>query len=641
MNNFSSSQLGYFLEFRLWQEAKKLLDFQIQQMDKNKHYNTFSMFYYKQIAPTTSEISTETYFKQRVANNLFYGLKHEFALHDYVIPKASLGLRNHKFITYPMRVLYYSIGLYILKLSEDLFRENVKSNINLKSYYGGDLHFERDLLIIDHKTTFYRPNYKLFKSQVRKQATTDSNSKLVLKLDIQNYFDNISVPTLLENLDRYVKPSIKQHLKFDGSTKEQLIFYFNYISANKGGIPQADNDIISGFLGNLYLFFTDLLIDTVICEYQSFIQEYQVIRFVDDTFIVINFLEDTEQQKQESIADSLTSQISDLLHYKSSLRLNTKTRLYWLRIEAHKKELLKDLKKVSPEYYCNDDDDREEKPQNKLENIFDELEKLKYSSIDISSGYDGSLQDEILKEVYDKAVNQLLDKEDNKARIEDIFTEFNFDLVKAKPQEIIILICKNKTVSDNFLGFLQDKINITTRDLYLIIKFLCQTEFKNEELFKKLEINNSFNQIANIYRQSQLYSNYPGYYELSAAQVLLLSEHSHILEQIQLRVFNEKIGSYSVALNHLLNEIHAICWQFDLNKKHKYEAEDAVRYLQTKCVPHEIRIDIRNLFDRRNRNTVSHPGSGQNIAWGVTKEEYFKYSDAIGKCLSFILNNCN
>lgn len=71
MQNFSSSQLGYFLDFSLWQQAKKLLDFQIQQMENNKHYNTLSMFYYKQIAPLATALETEDYFNQRVASNLF------------------------------------------------------------------------------------------------------------------------------------------------------------------------------------------------------------------------------------------------------------------------------------------------------------------------------------------------------------------------------------------------------------------------------------------------------------------------------------------------------------------------------------------------------------------------------------------
>lgn len=158
MQNFNSSQLGYFLNFTFWQQAKKLLDFQIQQMEKNKHYNTLSMFYYKQIVPLTTALETEDYFNQRVASNLFYGLKREFASHDYVIPKACLGLRNQKFFTYPMRVLYYSIGLYLLKLSQKSLQDYVKSNKHLNCYYGGSLHFEDKSLIINHKTTFYQDN---------------------------------------------------------------------------------------------------------------------------------------------------------------------------------------------------------------------------------------------------------------------------------------------------------------------------------------------------------------------------------------------------------------------------------------------------------------------------------------------------
>ena len=197
MQNFSPSpsQLGYFLDFSLWQQAKKLLDFQLKQMERNKHYNTLSMFYYKQIASFATALETEEYFQKRVANNLFYALEREFAVYDYVIPKACLGLRNQKIFTYPMRILYYSICLYLLKLSQDLLHSYVKKNNRFECYYGGDLKFENESLVIKHETTFYKPNYKKFKKQVRKQANNDVNDKLVIKLDIQDYFDNISVPT--------------------------------------------------------------------------------------------------------------------------------------------------------------------------------------------------------------------------------------------------------------------------------------------------------------------------------------------------------------------------------------------------------------------------------------------------------------
>jgi Arc/MetJ-type ribon-helix-helix transcriptional regulator len=55
------------------------------------------------------------------------------------------------------------------------------------------------------------------------------------------------------------------------------------------------------------------------------------------------------------------------------------------------------------------------------------------------------------------------------------------------------------------------------------------------------------------------------------------------------------------------------------------------------AVPHEIRIKIRNLFDRRNRNTISHPSSDYKIAWEVTKSEYMEYREVVGKCLKLII----
>jgi len=151
-----TSQLRYFLHFNFWEEGKSLLDYQIQQIDSNKHYNTLSIFYYKQLFPYTSVCGTENYFKERVSNNLFYGLEHEFAICTYYKPKSGLGLRNYKFLTYPLRVLYYAIGLYLLKVSEEFINEYFKRHPNLESFYGGKLHYKANKLIVNSNTIFYR-----------------------------------------------------------------------------------------------------------------------------------------------------------------------------------------------------------------------------------------------------------------------------------------------------------------------------------------------------------------------------------------------------------------------------------------------------------------------------------------------------
>lgn len=259
---YSVCQIGNFLSFDLWKDAKRLLDFQINQIDQNKHYCTLSMFYYRKVLTSTNKVGTKEYFENRVANGLFYALEREFNFCDYVIPKSHLGLRNQKFFTYPMRVLCYSIGLYLLKLSQDFIKHDLTINKRIKSYYGGDLYFEQNSLVVKHKTTFYKQYYQEFKREIRKQVNKEPENKLIIKVDIQNFFDNISIPHLIKNLNTFVKPSLKEELNFDILTQEQIIFFYSYISRSKGGIPQSDNDIISSFIGYLYLTFGDLEIDS-------------------------------------------------------------------------------------------------------------------------------------------------------------------------------------------------------------------------------------------------------------------------------------------------------------------------------------------------------------------------------------------
>ena len=102
----SASSLGYFLDFELWQNAIRLLNFQIAQKQKNRHYNTLSMFYYERLGPAVNALSTEDYFNDKVASNLFYGLGREFVVFPYNIPKPGLALRSYKFFSYPLRAVY-------------------------------------------------------------------------------------------------------------------------------------------------------------------------------------------------------------------------------------------------------------------------------------------------------------------------------------------------------------------------------------------------------------------------------------------------------------------------------------------------------------------------------------------------------
>jgi AbiA family abortive infection protein len=255
----NTSQPGYFISFRLWTEAIRLLQFQLDQKQVNRHFNTLSMFYYENLGDSVNILTTEEYYNQRIASGLFYGFRKEFAVYSYPIPKSRLGLREYKFFTYPMRIAYYSYVLYLLLISQGFVQSHYENRPNIRSFYGGDIVFDdEDRLILNRSAVYYREHYKHFRDEVRRECEQDHKNKIVMRLDITSYFDNISMPILLKMLDDCVLPTTKRQHSFDTNTQQQIVQFFQFVSNSQIGIPQSDNDVASSYIGFLYLIFAEL-----------------------------------------------------------------------------------------------------------------------------------------------------------------------------------------------------------------------------------------------------------------------------------------------------------------------------------------------------------------------------------------------
>ena len=338
---------------------------------------------------------------------------------------------------------------------------------------------------------------------------------------------------------------------------------------------------------------------------------------------------------RDQFLNSLTPRISDCLYENLGLRLNPKTRLFDLEKEDDRNELERNLKKVSQGIEIADEENKEP-PADKIKNIFTQLENLKSSSIEPHFQGHRELEEEVLKEVYDKSVGQMLEKSNNKSRLREIFMgsgDFDFELVNAYPLLIIILILKCDDVPKKFEKFLLSKEDLTSRDIYLILNYLCQIEFDQVKLLELLKQSPQMKEVMEVFEDSSL-PTLIGYYGLRAEQVSKIAE-PNVTEQIRLRVLCELKEEYSVALSHLLNEIQAICYVLDGadNDPDKYTEKEVTKFLRIRKIPHKTHVQIRNLFDRRNKSPVSHANP---IAWAVTKDEYMNYSKHVGDCLKHL-----
>ena len=107
--------MGYFIDYGTWEQAVKLLD---QQMDlrnskKIQIHNYLNFRYFNKVrAQYSGIIDSEEYFNKRIKNNFFYGLTNEFFTYEYGKSKDNFGIRNYFFISYPLMLVHYSIGIY-------------------------------------------------------------------------------------------------------------------------------------------------------------------------------------------------------------------------------------------------------------------------------------------------------------------------------------------------------------------------------------------------------------------------------------------------------------------------------------------------------------------------------------------------
>lgn len=213
---------------------------------------------------------------------------------DFIYKNDYFTPRN-MFLIHPLYYLYYTY--LVFSITKESFKTDQInfSRKNMKIFYSGQLDFgsTKEQIRINAR---YSNSYKKFKEEQRKYQ-----GKAVLKIDIKDFFNSITVKQLINKLkDEF------------GDTKNvsDLEIFFEHCEFNY--LPQFHYSIASSILSQFYLTDFDNSLEKI-----SVRENLEIIRYVDDMYII--YIKGTENRKKNN---DLLNEINYYL-WRNSLALNT------------------------------------------------------------------------------------------------------------------------------------------------------------------------------------------------------------------------------------------------------------------------------------------------------------------------------
>ncbi len=620
--------------------AVQLLEGQIKFNSKSKLYllnfDFFFQKYNRNIFKKDKNIFS--FYEKKIKGNEFYSLENDFFIYKYVVPKWLFGLRDYTFFSYESYLLYYAVGLYIHEISQvilsykqELINSLRVSGLFYSTYSWTKIAYNNDKICVWFNVFKYHNHYNNFYKEIKRASRYGWKNKIIIKLDIQNFFGEIKIEILLDFLKWNINNQIL--LWFNDSMKDEILDFFQYLWFGEW-IPQSDDNIISNHLSDLYLLKSDFKIIDFLKENNI---TFSFLRYVDDTYII--FEEDWWKYSKNPVL--LLQKLWDIIYKEVKLKLNTwKNAIYRVYSDSEWESFIKNIKNISQVSYVVDEDD-DWLVDDKINDVFSIIWELKnmwkqeengvlnYSNININK-----LNNVFSKEKeWENILNNILKNYTDD--LKSSFKWFNFHYINLSHKALLAIIKGTKgwangigIIYEDFIKFI-NRININTiYDIFIILEFLVNDKniFNKKEL-SIINMEYSFLKHFHLKKRSVSANKWWNYQRLGL--------NSEVIEQIKYRLICEKNHDYSKAFSHLLNEFHNIIYFLDKNSRSsadkkiralkKYDQKDVKSYLfWLWCIDNSVIIEIGNFFDRRNKNNISH------WSWvSLDSEEYFKYRKII------------
>lgn len=653
-----------FITFELWEEAHSILQQQIGLIEQNRHFSTLNLLYFAKTDEIAYQIKSEDYYQQFVQSGLFYAHINdgEFFLEKY--PRAkfpSLGIRNYSFLSYPMTVLIYAFGLYLNRVTFDFQKKFVTGNPHIKAFYGGKLEFQEQKIDIAKTDLYYKKDYTQFRDTLRDEVNAEGyERKVVIKLDIKDYYDNISIARFIE----LVSNKNEEAKRVFDENREEIIFFYRFLGNGRDNNPQSDNNVISSLIGYLFLFFGDAKISSIVDRISKSLgialQSHKIIRYIDDTFVVLEFAGEKapHANSREDFLIKLIDTISGEIYDELSLSLNNKCEIWQFSNEEERKGFLQDVRYFNASEIDDwGDDEGEEKShagssslnlEDAAKIFYDRLLHLKTECNNDINNYfapkDYSMirgdLNHIFMKIKDKQTNEpkkvidFLKSHSDRYLSKTIFEkDSDFKLLHFGIKQLIAFLNLDEEIQKRLHGYMEKtKDSIFGKELY--IEQISQQGHKIEKTKLEEILQHLLKKdIAPLSRSC--YSDKKKEIE----RMFHVSDMSggSLYEQMRWCSYHERLGNYSTALNHLWNQIQLFCYWHDKKRTElikEYSSKLVSEFLISIHFSKDI-DKITQISKKRNHTSVSHPQS-QNITPATTKEEYFKSKQAVQECMTFI-----
>jgi hypothetical protein len=619
-----------------------------------------------------SEANIRNFYKKYIATDLVFAVPELFASDVVFIPKRLTGLREYRYFSCFSMILYNAVGLVFMECCDQFV-----TNLN---FIKKGIYCYRPTRFVRNSNgkewgakNGYRVEYKKFSERCKKEV---ESGDVVLQIDIGSYYETIKHPVLTELIRNFAPESALKRIGFTEASFETLNFYFNSMMDSNQGIPQGRKNLVSDYLGHLYLMPFDMAVSEL--SHAEGLNFKCSVRYVDDIFIV--FTKDSKLADKEVYRKLLhiEQRISSWLHKNLGLALQSeKTQRRIVTDDTELDEFWEGFLKAVSSPSVNvpgEERNQESEMKSRLVGFCKSLEKLRFRS---GGTFDFKVSDEdreVLKDVFERNFGAFLLKPSNQELVRQSLRSVDFDLT-ADHISILsaLLLLKSKEKSpyiEAFEGFLRDRLDLSDkRHIHILFEMLAAG----------LPIT-KVRRFINRSKDALIADNYGKYLAVfcgsgndlddGSLYARLSREHTNISVPLRTFLFKssdpftlliadlvkspELLGNEAIVqpLKLFMSEFRGYRWDTAFNHFHNFFHElckNTLRLTDTDSVNTiiarisglslEDELAVLQFYDRRNFNAVSHPSKDGRPAVKVNRADLDSFMGRILKIIKKHLLN--